>query len=223
MGVKIKNLPNFTGLPDDGDYFAVTDEAVTSKLNYKLLAQSIIENYSGTELAGQEQSAESAINALAGLLSQAQSDINSLIATLTVPDTAEAQFTGKFQNYSEGANPHFIKFGRFCMLYGVAKPTEYIPGSATTYQMFEIPEGFRPVSNLKHIMHGSYAKLWLFMIDPSGIASFSRLASGADYAQTAGAAEWLPFNATYICEAPPVVEEETGDGTVDQEGSENNG
>lgn len=223
MGVKIKNLPNFTGLPDDGDYFAVTDEAVTSKLNYKLLAQSIIENYSATELAGQEQSAESAINALADLLSQAQSDIDSLIATLTVPETAEAQFTGKFQNYNDGSNPQFIKFGRFCMLYGVAKPTETIPGSATTYQMFTIPEGFRPVTNLKYIMHGSFAKIWLFYIDPSGAASFSRLASGSDYVNTAGTAEWLPFNATYICEAPPVVQEEQDDGIIDDNGGENDG
>lgn len=223
MGVKIKNLPDFTGLPENGDYFAVTNGTATSKLNFSLLAQAIVEAYEGSELAGEQQSPKAAINALAGLLSQAQSDIDSLIATLTVPETAEATFTGKFQNYSEGANPHFIKFGRICMLYGVAKPTEYIPGSATTYQMFTIPEGFRPVSNLKYIAHGSYAKLWLFMIDPSGIASFSRLASGADYAQTAGAAEWLPFNATYICEEPPVVEEETNDGIVEQEGGENDG
>lgn len=223
MGVKIKNLPDFTGLPENGDYFAVTNGTATSKLNFSLLAQAIVEAYEGSELAGEYQSPKAAINALAGLLSQAQSDIDSLIATLTVPETEEAEFTGKFQNYSNGANPHFIKFGRFCMLYGIAKPTETITGSATTYQMFTIPEGFRPVTNLKYIMHGSFAKIWLFYIDPSGAASFSRLASGADYANTSGTAEWLPFNATYICEEPPVVQEETDDGIIDDNGGENDG
>lgn len=223
MGVKIKNLPDFTGLPENGDYFAVTNGTATSKLNFSLLAQAIVEAYEGSELAGEYQSPKAAINALADLVSLAQDEISNIENTLTVPETAEAEFTGKFQNYNEGSNPQFIKFGRICMLYGVAKPTETIPGSATTYQMFTIPEGFRPVTNLKYIMHGSFAKIWLFYIDPSGAASFSRLASGADYVNTAGTAEWLPFNATYICEEPPVVEEEQDDGIIDDNGGENNG
>ena len=43
MGVKIIDLPDLTGLPENGDYVAVTDGTVTAKLNYQLLAQAIIE------------------------------------------------------------------------------------------------------------------------------------------------------------------------------------
>ena len=121
------------------------------------------------------------------------------LETLLTPQTAEASFTGLFQNYSTGSNPHFIKIGRLCMVYGVAKPTEAIPGSATHQTMFTIPAGYIPVANLNYVCHGSYAKLWMFTIDTGGNATFSRLAAGADYTQTAGTAEWLPFNATYIC------------------------
>ena len=70
------------------------------------------------------------------------------LETLLTPQTAEASFTGLFQNYSTGSNPHFIKIGRLCMVYGVAKPTEAIPGSATHQTMFTIPAGYIPVANL---------------------------------------------------------------------------
>lgn len=66
MGVKIKNLPDFSGMPENGDYFAVTNGEVTSKLNYNLLAQAIVEQYSASLLGGTQQTIQDAVSSLFG-------------------------------------------------------------------------------------------------------------------------------------------------------------
>lgn len=65
MGVKIIDLPDLTGLPENGDYVAVTDGTVTAKLNYQLLAQAIIEEYASSSLGGTNQSVKAIIDTLA--------------------------------------------------------------------------------------------------------------------------------------------------------------
>lgn len=65
MGVKIIDLPDLTGLPENGDYVAVTDGTITAKLNYQLLAQAIIEEYASSSLGGTNQSVKSIIDTLA--------------------------------------------------------------------------------------------------------------------------------------------------------------
>lgn len=65
MGIKIINLPDFSGLPENGDYVAVTDGTITAKLNYQLLAQAIIEEYASSSLGGANQSVKAIIDTLA--------------------------------------------------------------------------------------------------------------------------------------------------------------
>lgn len=65
MGVKIIDLPDLTGLPENGDYVAITDGTVTAKLNYQLLAQAIIEEYASSSLGGTNQSVKAIIDTLA--------------------------------------------------------------------------------------------------------------------------------------------------------------
>lgn len=64
MGVKIIDLPDLTGLPENGDYVAITDGTVTAKLNYQLLAQAIIEEYASTSLGGVNQALKTVIDLL---------------------------------------------------------------------------------------------------------------------------------------------------------------
>ena len=64
MGVKIIDLPDLTGLPENGDYVVITDGTVTAKLNYQLLAQAIIEEYASSSLGGQNQALKTVIDSL---------------------------------------------------------------------------------------------------------------------------------------------------------------
>lgn len=194
MGIKIKNLPEFTGLPDDGDYFAVTDQSVTSKLNYTLLAQAVIEDYAGSTMAGSAQSAKDAIDALYTLIQAAQGDIEDLQTV----ETAETTYSSSFANYSSGANPHFYKFGRVCMVYGTAKPSDTITGGTDLVTMFTFPDGFIPVGRLIQMQQASGQRMWTLTLQ-NGTAYFSRCRSGASW-YDATTTEWLPFNAVYICE-----------------------
>lgn len=199
MGIKIKNLPDFTGTPATGDYFAVTDESVTSKLDYALLAQAIIENYSGSTLAGSAQSVQDAISALKTALTSAQGSITSLQSATTGVSTADVSYTASFDNYSTGGNPHFVKFGRVCMVYGTAKPHATIQGSNDTVEMFSCPTGYAPVGRVLVLQQGSGNRIWLLTLQ-NGKGYFSRLRNG-DTAFDAGTSEWLPFNAVYITAA----------------------
>lgn len=89
MGVKIINLPDFSGLPENGDYFAVTDGTVTAKLNYNLLAQAIIEQYSASSIMGENQTLQSAFGVLSGLQWKYLGNAPAEGATFTLPEAEE--------------------------------------------------------------------------------------------------------------------------------------
>ena len=89
MGVKIINLPDFSGLPENGDYFVVTDGTVTAKLNYNLLAQAIIEQYSASSIMGENQTLQSAFSALNGLQWKYLGVAPAEGATFTLPEAEE--------------------------------------------------------------------------------------------------------------------------------------
>lgn len=198
MGVKIINLPEFTGLPASGDYVPVSDGNTTSKLNYALLAQAIVENYEASELGGSEQSVKSVIDTMAGLLTQAQSDITALQTALSTPESTTATFASGFTNYSTGTDPSFYRIGKVVFMCGTAKPTASITGGNTEVSMFTIPSGYRPKQRVTVICQGSGQRTWLLTLGPNGNAFFSRCRD-QDGFFTVGTSEWLPFNACYIC------------------------
>lgn len=206
MGVKIINLPEFTGLPVSGDYLAMTDGSVTSKLNYSLLAQAIIEYYDASELAGEEQSTKSAIDALAGLLTQAQSDIEALQTALVSVEELDLEYSSAFDDYTTGSNPHLIKYGRIVVCYGTAKPTATITGGTTAVTMFNIPEGWRPIGRTQVITQGSSRHLWLVSALNTGEVTYARMRNAWDTWFDAPTTEWLPYTLVYICEETPAEE-----------------
>lgn len=82
MGVKIINLPDLTGLPETGDYFPVSDGTVTSKLNFDLLAQAVIEDYDGSEIGGAEQAVKTLLDSLQTAVTN-MSTVTSELLTIT--------------------------------------------------------------------------------------------------------------------------------------------
>lgn len=129
MGVKIINLPEFSGLPEDGDYFAVTDGQVTAKLNYKLLAQAIIEGYEGSELAGSEQSIQNALSEI----------VNQTTANLATKEDIDNN--GEYTGISNKAM--YIKKHGFVHFWG--SPTNVSLSTAQWTNLgVTMPEGYRP-------------------------------------------------------------------------------
>lgn len=158
------------------------------KINYNALATAIIEQYAGSTLVGSEQSIQDAFT-------QLNTD------TLTVTTTT-ASYASAFTNYNSDTNnaPHFWKVGKVVTMTGIAKPTAQIAsgGSAT---MFTVPEGFRPITDIRQLCQGSNNHIWMIQLTASnGSVVFGRLRNGADATATSGTAEWLPFSVTYICE-----------------------
>lgn len=206
MGVKIINLPEFTGLPVSGDYLAMTDGSVTSKLNYSLLAQAIVENYEASELAGEQRSPKAAIDALAGLLAQAQNDIEEIQTAMQSVDELTLEYSSSFQAYTTGGEPHLLRYGRVVVCYGTAKPTATITGGTTAVTMFTIPEGWRPIGRTQIISQGSGRRLWLVSALNTGEVTYARMRGSWDSWFDAPTTEWLPFTLIYICEETPAEE-----------------
>lgn len=139
MGVKIKNLPDLTGLPEDGDYFAITDGTVTSKLNYRLLAQAIIEEYASSSLGGTNQSVKSIIDTLAADFTT----LNNLhtLSMETFEITAGSATITTWHNSVE-------KYGKIAILR-----LNFICSTDVNQRLVvaTIPEGFRP--NREYVMN----------------------------------------------------------------------
>ncbi|MBQ1438469.1 MAG: hypothetical protein IIZ10_02175 [Solobacterium sp.] len=197
MGVKIKNLPDLSGLPETGDYFAITDESVTSKVDFDAVAEAILDDYTLT-IGGASQTVKDAVDANATASSNNASAIAVLQLALASVETTDTTYSAAFGNYSTGGNPHFVKYGRLCMVYGTAKPTASITGGTDLNLMFTFPAGYVPMGRLLQLQAGSGTHVWLLTIQ-NGNAYFSRCRDGSSYVN-AGTSEWLPFNAVYICE-----------------------
>lgn len=132
MGVKIKNLPDLTGLPEDGDYFAITDGTVTSKLNYRLLAQAIIEEYASTSLGGTNQTLKAVIDTLAN-------DMDNLntIHTLTM-EAYEIAVSGATVTTYHNTVEKYGKVGILRLGFTCSADVQ------TRQVVATLPEGYRP-------------------------------------------------------------------------------
>jgi hypothetical protein len=98
------------------------------------------------------------------------------------------------ENYS---TVRYRKIGGVVEVRGVMRPRINITGSTTQYELFQLPEGYRPDSYIYQRCSGSYAYTWLLTISPSGKASFSRYGDGSSYVNVDTTA-WLPFQITFF-------------------------
>ena len=130
MGIKIINLPDFSGLPENGDYFVVTDGTITAKLNYNLLAQAIIEQYAGSELAGSEQTVQ---DALTQIINQSAIDL----ATKEDIDTS-----GSYEK-PPNARAWYIKKHGFVHIWGSPTNLSFYANQWSNLGV-TLPVGYRP-------------------------------------------------------------------------------
>jgi len=103
----------------------------------------------------------------------------------------------RFEPYYAGVEVEYRMIGKMVEIRGQVKPTSTIVGSATTYPIFTLVSGFRPVQNVDRIMHGSTVTNWLLRITTDGVVSFSRLVEGGVYVD-ATTTHWLPFSVMFM-------------------------
>lgn len=112
-------------------------------------------------------------------------------------------YTGGYgENFSQYNNEtyskvRYRKIGGTVEVRGAMKPTKIIEGSTTQYELFTLPEGYRPDCRIVQRCQGSGANTWMFIIDPSGVATFSRYGNGSTYVEV-NTSTWLPFQITFF-------------------------
>lgn len=109
---------------------------------------------------------------------------------------------------SEADNkPRYRKNGNMVEVRGVVTPTVQLPKSGdnntANYNIFTLPNGYRPNSPIYIIAQGSGNCTWLLRINTSGEVGFSRYRSGDTNANVSPGADgasgtWLPFQATFF-------------------------
>ena len=71
-------------------------------------------------------------------------------------------------------------------------------GSSSRVDMFTLPEGFRPATNVVVICQGTSRDVWTLVVNAgSGTVGASRYRSGNAYA-TPNSTTWMPFTATFL-------------------------
>lgn len=100
-------------------------------------------------------------------------------------------------NNEEYATARYRKIGGMVEIRGVMRPTTTIAGSSTQYELFTLPEGYRPDSYMYQRCQADSVRSWMLTISPSGVVSFSRYGNGTSYVDATTSA-WLPFQVTYF-------------------------
>ena len=102
-----------------------------------------------------------------------------------------------FSVYADDTQIQYRKIGKTVHIRGAVKPTKDIAGSATSYDLFTLPSGYRPSTPVYARCQGSSANTWLLSITAAGVVRFSRYGYGNTYV-TATAGTWLPFDVTFF-------------------------
>lgn len=110
--------------------------------------------------------------------------------------TLESNFT-MYGSSSSDNKPKYRKDGRIVEVRGIVTPASDIAGSTTMYNIFTLPEGYRPNSPIYSICQGSGNCTWLLRVNTNGELGFSRYRNGSETA-TASAGAWLPFQVTFL-------------------------
>lgn len=94
-----KNLSNASGI-GSGDYLrTVNSNNESEKINYTLLAKAIIEQWTGSTLAGSSQSVKSAVDMLNN-----RSKLNQIYGTATITNADNAQLFTFYQAFTSASN-----------------------------------------------------------------------------------------------------------------------
>lgn len=103
-----------------------------------------------------------------------------------------------FTYYDNNSNtPKYKKIGNIVMLAGIITPTQTLD-SSTERLIGNLPEGYRPVHEVRVICQGSGMNRWLLSIFANGNIMFQRYGTTAMSNVSAG--NWLPFNTTFFTE-----------------------
>jgi hypothetical protein len=112
-------------------------------------------------------------------------------------------YTGGYgENFTQYNNElhskvRYRKIGKTVEVRGVMQPTKILAGSNTQYEMFTLPEGYRPDCLIYQRCQGSGGNTWLLIIKDDGTATFSRYGNGSEYVE-ANTNTWLPFQITFF-------------------------
>ena len=119
----------------------------------------------------------------------------------TVDDTGwqTAALTSDFKLYASGSPVRYRRKNGVVTVSGVVSPSSDTNeiGSSTRVDMFTLPEGYRPVSDVVILCQGTSTDLWVFGITTSGAAFASRYRDETGYVTPADTA-WMPFTATFL-------------------------
>jgi len=114
----------------------------------------------------------------------------------------DATLTSDFNTYSSGEEVRYRKQGAVVTLNGAVKPSSNSNNVGTTGgdTIMVLPEGFRPARELRIVCHGSDRAKWLMRIGSNGSVIACRYTSNATAYVTPTTGNWLPFQATFMCE-----------------------
>lgn len=79
------------------------------------------------------------------------------------------------------SNPVARRVGNLVELNGICTTTSTISGNATEHEMFVLPEGLRPATDVYQVCQGGTTRIWLLHINPAGQVLFSRYRNGSSY------------------------------------------
>ena len=129
-------------------------------------------------------------------------NIKELFKKLVVRQEVTCTIASGWTNYTTGLYPVVNRVGGVAEFYWTCKPTTAInPLNTTEHIVCTIPEGYRPIRNLYHVMQGSGTSIFHVTIKADGTVAVSRL---RDMANSNGAytnattSMWFPICATYI-------------------------
>ena len=110
-----------------------------------------------------------------------------------------AALTSDFKLYASGSPVRYRRKNGVVTVTGIVSPASNTNdlGSSTRVDMFTLPEGYRPVSDVVIMCQGTSTDLWVFGITTSGAAFASRYRDETGYV-TPDTTAWMPFTATFL-------------------------
>lgn len=157
---------------------------------------------SAADVGAIPSSEKGAANGVAALDSSGKLPVSALPdGVQMVDDTGwqSAALTSDFKLYASGSPVRYRRKNGVVTVTGIVSPASNTNdlGSSTRVDMFTLPEGYRPVSDVVIMCQGTSTDLWVFGVTASGAAFASRYRDETGYVTPADTA-WMPFTATFL-------------------------
>lgn len=101
-----------------------------------------------------------------------------------------------FTYYNSQDECWYRKVGKMVEVNAVLKPTNDITSGGNDSTIFNLPEGYRPASNIRTVCQGSGMNRWLLQVNINGTATISRY--GINDAITLSSSAWLPLRIVFF-------------------------